>query len=183
MRVTPVRSRSSQALGVAASSRNGSSPAHGQTGGRWRRLALLFVYAWMVYTLIQGGSLLTREPYLQTLHVAPRAAQGGALDGYAQTLIKLERTLPYDQRVLVVWRRPSAGVVGFWYGYFWATYWLYPRRVDIVTDPSGIQSSYGVVLDVRSVDQPDVAPPPNFTVTATYEYADQVVTVLREPHA
>jgi hypothetical protein len=147
---------------------------------RRRQIALLLLYAWAVYSLVQGGSLILREPYMQVLATAPRAAQGGVGDGYAQTLIKLERSLPYDQRVLLVWRRPEKGVVGFWYGYFWATYWLYPRQVDIVTDRAAAPATaYGIVLDVRSADQsqPDAAA--GYFIDSTSTYPDQVITVLR----
>jgi len=150
--------------------------------GRARRIALVFLYAWTVYTLIQGGALLVREPYLHVLATAPRAVQEGAGYGYAQTLIKLERTLPYDTHVLLVWRRPEKGVVGFWYGYFWATYWLYPRQVDIVTESKAPDSAYGIVLDVRSRSQPEGSPPIGYAVDSTYAYADQVVTVLTAVH-
>ena len=55
-----------------------------------------------------GGNLVISEPYLEALHVAPRAAQGAVGDGYAQTLIKLERTLPAGDHVLLVWRRQDS---------------------------------------------------------------------------
>jgi hypothetical protein len=150
---------------------------------RLHRFALLFVYAWAVYTLIQGGSLLIGEPYLDNLRVAPRAAQGAAGDGYAQTLIKLERTLPAHERVELVWRRTDGGAVGFWYGYFWATYWLYPRQVDIVIDATSIDSAHGVLLDVRSVQDVELVPPPGYAISATYTYPDQVVTVFLRSNA
>jgi len=150
---------------------------------RLRKVTTLFVYTWAVYTLIQGGSLLVREPYLDNLRVAPRAAQGAAGDGYAETLIKLERTLPAQARVQLVWRRSDGGVVGFWYGYFWATYWLYPRQVDIITDPASIDSAHGILLDVRSREKAELAAPPGYTISATYPYADQVVTVFLKSNA
>jgi hypothetical protein len=150
---------------------------------RLRRVALLFVYAWAVYTLIEGGGVLTSEQYARTLQTAPRAAQGGAGDGYAQALIKLERTLPYGQRVVVVWRRPDKGELGFWYSYFWSTYWLYPRRVDVVTDPGAIAPGFGILLDVRSTSEPELPPPAGYTVVSTYQYPDLLVTVLEAPHA
>jgi hypothetical protein len=154
-----------------------------RTPSRLREFALLFVYAWAVYTLIQGGSLLLAEPYLDNLRVAPRAAQGAAGDGYAQTLIKLERTLPAHERVQLVWRRSEGDAVGFWYGYFWATYWLYPRQVDIITDPASLDSSHGILLDVRSIDKAELAAPPGYTISATYPYVDQVVTVFLKSSA
>lgn len=150
---------------------------------RLRGFALLFVYAWTVYTLIHGGSLLLAEPYLDNLRVAPRAAQGAVGDGYAQALIKLERTLPAHERVLLVWRRSDGDAIAFWYGYFWATYWLYPRQVDIVTDPASLDSSHGILLDVRSPDKAGLAPPPGYTISATYVYVDQVVTVFLKSSA
>lgn len=137
-----------------------------------------------LYALIHGGHLVTSESYIQALHVAPRAAQGAAGDGYAQTLIKLERTLPAGDRLLLIWRRQdSQPAIGFWYGYFWATYWLYPRTVDIVTSAGSSGGNYTTLLDVRSTCVPEIEVPVGYAVTTTYTYPDQVVTVLRRDHA
>src|SRR5919198_3443739 len=124
---------------------NDSAPRHAQMRSRTRRFATLFVYAWTIYTVIQGGALLTNEPYVHTLQTAPRAVQGATGDGHAQTLIKVQRTLPYEEKVLVIWRHPESGELGFWYGYFWGTYWLYPRRVDFVTDAKAIPPGFGIL--------------------------------------
>jgi hypothetical protein len=157
---------------------------HRATTGYRRGIALVFVYVWAVYALVQAGNLVTSENYFQALHVAPRAAQGAAGDGYAQTLIKLERTLPAGDHVLLVWRRQDTQpAVGFWYGYFWATYWLYPRTVDIVITAGPVDGSYTTLLDVRSTGTPEIEVPAGFSVNATYTYPDQVVTVLRRDHA
>jgi hypothetical protein len=150
---------------------------------RTRRFATLFVYAWTIYTVIQGGALLTNEPYVHTLQTAPRAVQGATGDGYAQTLIKVQRTLPYEEKVLVIWRHPESGELGFWYGYFWGTYWLYPRRVDFVTDAKAIPPGFGILLDVRAVGEADLSPPPGYSVIDVYSYPDQVVTILEAEHA
>lgn len=187
MRTIQVRDKPQRVAAAGSPAVNGGpsseAPRAGRTTNRLRGFALLFVYAWAVYTLIQGGSLLVDEHYLDNLRVAPRAAQGATGDGYAQTLIKLERTLPAHDPVQLVWRRSDGGAIGFWYGYFWATYWLYPRQVDIITDPASIDPLHKILLDVRSSEKAELTPPPGYTISAVYPYTDQVVTVFLKSDA
>ena len=140
-----------------------------------RLVTIAFVTAWAVRSLIVSGDQVLNEHFRSVLTTPPWVAQAKAGNGFEQSLVRIRADLPAGDRVIVVWTNPP----DYYYAFFWSTFWLFPRRVSVVT---GVNLSQGpeadALVDVRASSEP----PPNFTgfkLVQDYTYSDYVVTTYR----
>ncbi len=137
-----------------------------------RRVAIVFVTAWAVRSLIVSGDAVLNEHFRSALVTPPWATQAVSGDGFEQSLIHIRDSLPSGDRVVVVWNNPP----DYWYAYFWSTFWLFPRKVTIATtfNPPSLQDADALMV----VRRPLEAPPDfgGFTPSKVYLYPDYVVT-------
>jgi len=124
---------------------------------------------------VSGGFLLG-EHYRAVLQTPPAVSQSVAADSFAQSLLRINSSIPPRDNVLVFWRNPDPD---FFYVFFWATYWLYPRKVSVTTSfGPGVSASAETLVYVRRPNEPAVFLP-GFAAKAVIEYPDLIVTTYR----
>jgi hypothetical protein len=140
-----------------------------------RLVTIFFVTAWAVRSLIVSGDQVLNEPFKSVLVTPPWVTQARSGDGFEQSLIRIRTDLPASDRVIVIWTNPP----DYYYAYFWSTFWLFPRRVSVV---SGVNTSQEpdaeALMDVRRPFEPQPTFP-GFSLVAAYSYPDYVVTTYR----
>lgn len=115
--------------------------------------AVVFITAWAVRSLVVMGADMLDERYTAMLTRPPSEAQATASDAFAQSLLKINSTIPPQATVLVFWQvhnyfQPLS------YGFYWSTFWLYPRQVTVSDRPDdALYPTSQVVVQVRSGDQ------------------------------
>jgi hypothetical protein len=139
---------------------------------------VVFVTAWAIRSLIVTGATVLDGHVTSLLETSPPQAQGAIGDPVADTLLKIDHSIPPHASVLVFWEVPDYwGGISF--GQFWPTFWLYPRKVTLTDNfTDALTPTTDVVIQVRSPDQVALTPNgytqtfdayyPNVTVT-TYE--------------
>jgi hypothetical protein len=135
-------------------------------------LAIVFVAAWAIRSLIVTGDAVLNQHPRQLLTTRPATAQVAASDNFTQSLIRASDSLPKTEKVLVYWSNPPDRQ----YLFFWATYWLFPRPVTVTTSiDASLISAANVILVVRRPNdpEPDLS---GFTASATDTHPDLVVT-------
>jgi hypothetical protein len=139
-----------------------------------RRLTVVFVAAWAIRNLIVTGDAVLNEHYGQVLRTAPAITQVAMADSFTQSLIRADHSLPKTSRIIVYWRNPPA----LDYFFFWSTYWLYPRRVTVVTRiDASVPIDADAVLTVRKPNEPEPGLT-GFVPTVTDTHPDLVVTTF-----
>lgn len=137
-----------------------------------RRATILFITAWAVRSLIVSGDAVLNEHFGSALRTPPWVVQATAGDGFEQGLVRIRASLPANESVAVVW--PNAP--DYYYAYFWSTFWLFPRKVNVYTslDPAQLSGANAVVL-VGPPDQPapDIV---GFHPAAAYSFSDHLVS-------
>jgi hypothetical protein len=141
-------------------------------------VTIVFVSSWAIHSLIFTGSTVLNGPYSALLHKSPPATQSAYADPFAQTLLKIDQRIPARASVFVYW-----GVPIYWggvnYGYFWSTFWLYPRKVTVSEyPPYGLGPPADVVVQVRSPEQQPLAPK-GYTVLSEDRFPNLTVTTYR----
>jgi hypothetical protein len=145
---------------------------------RWpAALGVTFVAAWAIRSLIVTGGIVVAEDYKTALTTEPRRTQAIAGDPFAQSLLKIDRRLPRQDRVVVIWDNPDlpAG-----YAFFWATYWLFPRPVTVTVDrESAFLGQFDSLIDVRPPDHAGLNAPDSYAVDSADTYPRLTITTYR----
>jgi hypothetical protein len=144
-----------------------------------RTLGLALIALWALHTLIVTGSLLLDEHYGQLLRGTPEGAPRAPLTDLIQNSTPdLTSNLPAKGSVLVV--VDPQELPGF--AYFWLTYWLYPRRVDITGDPAATTTtSDDAIVYFQRRDAPSLQAPDRYRLVSDDPGADggQIVIFVR----
>jgi len=140
------------------------------------RLTVLFVAVWAIRSLAETGHDTLNEHYLTVLKTPPSVTQSMVGTGLDQSLLKIDQAIPRTARVAVIWSDPTPD---YWGVFFWSTYYLYPRRVEVAPTPfPDLVSRADAIVFVRRPDQPPLAFV-GFTPASSDEYPDVVVTTYR----
>jgi hypothetical protein len=139
------------------------------------RLAILFAAAWAVRSLIVSGDAVLNEPFQSVFVTPPRVTQAKAGDGFEQSLLRIDATIPPTDRVVVLWVDPPYES----YVFFWSTYWLYPRKVTVVGSLDRVAlTPADTLVDIRLPAETEPVVSGYYHVT-DYSHSDYVVTVYR----
>lgn len=143
------------------------------------RLAVFFVAVWAIRSLIVMGTATMNEHYRTVLRTPPSVTQSAAGTSFDQSLFKIDQVIPRTARVAVIWAYPTPDS---WSVFFWATYYLYPRRVAVAStlDPDLVNRTDAIVF-VRGPDEPPLSVE-GFTLASRDVYPDVVVTTYRRDH-
>jgi len=140
------------------------------------RLTVLFVAVWAIRSLAETGNATLNEHYRTVLKTPPSVTQSMVGTGFDQSLLKIDQAIPRTARVAVIWSDPTPD---YWGVFFWSTYYLYPRRVEVAPTPfPDLVSRADAIVFVRRPDQPPLAFV-GFTPASSDEYPDFVVTTYR----
>lgn len=144
-----------------------------------RTVGLALIALWALHTLIVTGSLLLEEHYGQLLRGTPDGAPRAPLTDLIQNSTPdLTSSLPSRGSVLVV--VDPQELPGF--AYFWLTYWLFPRHVDITGDMADTTSTNDdAIVYFQRKDSPSLPVPDRYHVVSGTQGADggQVVIFVR----
>jgi hypothetical protein len=136
------------------------------------RLAIVFIAAWAIRSLIVTGDAVLNQHVRQLLTTSPAAVQLAASDSFTRSLIKADASLPKTDKVAVYWSNPPDQQ----YLFFWSTYWLFPRHVTVATqlDPSLVSTANAILVVTRpNAPQPDLN---GFAASARDTQPDLVMT-------
>jgi hypothetical protein len=137
-----------------------------------RRATIVFVTVWAVRSLIVSGDALLHEHLRSVLTTSQWATQATSGDGFEQSLIRIRASVPASDKVLVVWANPP----DYYYAYFWSTFWLFPRKVDVVSSltPPQLGEADTVVSVRRAFErQPEFA---GYRLATVDAFPDYIVT-------
>ena len=139
------------------------------------RLAVVVLAAWAVRSLIVTGGAVLNESFGVVLTTPPRATQATSGNGFEMSLLQINASIPALVWILVVWVDPP----DYSYVFFYSTYWLYPRKVTVVTslDPSAITPA-DTLVDIRLPWEPEPSTD-GYQRVKVYSYSDHVITVFR----
>ena len=135
-------------------------------------MAIVFVTVWAVRSLIISGDAVLNEHLRSALATSPWVTQANSGDGFEQSLVRIQGSIPTSDRVIIVWFNAP----DYSYAFFWATFWLFPRKVAVVSslDP-GRQGQADAVVSVRTPSEPQPVFSEFHPVTV-YTFPDYVVT-------
>jgi hypothetical protein len=143
------------------------------------RITVLFVAVWAIRSLVVIGSATMNEHYRTVLKTPPSLTQSITGTSFDQSLFKIDRVIPRTARVAVVWADPSPD---YWSVFFWATYYLYPRRVaEASTSVPELVNRTDAIVFVRRPEEPPMTVE-GFTLAATDTYPDLTVTTYLRDH-
>jgi hypothetical protein len=125
-----------------------------------RVLGVALLAFWTLHTVVITGQVLLDGHYGELLRGHPYAAVRAPLPDLIQDATpSLVRSLPAGGRVLVI--VDPHELHGF--AYFWLTYWLYPRHVDISEDLSAAATtSARSIVYFQRADDPDLTTPAGY---------------------
>lgn len=148
-----------------------SSP---RRAGLLARLAVVFLAAWALRSLIVTGGAVLNEPFRSVLATPPWSTQRTSGNGFEMSLLQINASIPASDRVLVAWIDPP----NYSYVFFYATYWLYPRKVTVVTslEPAALTAA-DILVDIRLPAEPEPTIE-GYQRVKVYGYSDHVVTVF-----
>lgn len=130
---------------------------------------MTLIALWALHTLIVTGSLLLDEHYGHLLAGTPDGAPRAPLTDLIQDSTgDLTANLPAKGSVLVV--VDPQELPGF--AFFWLSYRLYPRHVDISGDPSSAASTNDdSIVYFQRPDAPDLAVPDRYRLASSAQAA------------
>jgi hypothetical protein len=140
-------------------------------------LGVTLIAAWAIRSLIVTGGLVITEDYKTVLRTEPSRTQALAGDPFAQSLLMIDRRIPKQDRVVVVWDNldfPTG------YVFFWATYWLLPRPVTVTMEPgsAGLGSPDSIIY-VLAPDHASLNVPDGYRLDSSYPYPQLTVATYR----
>jgi hypothetical protein len=125
-----------------------------------RVLGVALLVFWTLHTVVITGRLLLDTHYVDLFKGHPQGAVRAPLSALIQDATPgLVHTLPPSGGVLVL--VDSQELDGF--AYFWLTYWLYPRHVDVSGDQSSAATtSARSIVYFQRPDSPDLTTPTGY---------------------
>jgi hypothetical protein len=129
-----------------------------------RALGVALLVLWTLHTVVVTGPLLLSAHYVDLLRGTPQGALRAPLGNPIQDATPaVVASLPPQGDVLAL--VPASEVDGF--AYFWLTYWLYPRHVEISADlaRASTTSATGIVYFQRP-GAPALNPPADYVPRA-----------------
>jgi len=125
-----------------------------------RVLGVALLILWTLHTVVVTGRMLLDTNYKNLLSGAPRDVVRAPLSDLIQDATPdLVRSLPARDPVLVLVDSQELG--GF--AYFWLSYWLYPRQVDVSGDLSAAMTTRaGSIVYFQRPDSPDLTAPSGY---------------------
>jgi hypothetical protein len=132
-----------------------------------RVLGVALLVLWTLHTVVITGRILLDSHYTDLLRGDPQGAVRAPLGDLIQDATPgLVHSLPANGGMLVLVDSQEVG--GF--AYFWLTYWLYPRHVDVSGDLSAAATTTaaGIVYFQRSGS-------PDLTIPAGYQLQSDTV--------
>jgi hypothetical protein len=140
-------------------------------------LAVTFIAAWTIRSLIVTGGIVVTEDFRTVLRTEPSRTQALAGDPFAQSLLMIDRRIPKQDRVVVVWDNVDfpAGYV-----FFWATYWLSPRSVTVTMESGSAGPGwFDSIIYVLAPDHANLNVPDGYRLDSSYPYPQFTVTTYR----
>jgi hypothetical protein len=125
-----------------------------------RVIGVALVVLWTLHTVVVTGRILLDSHYKDLLSGNPQAAVRAPLSDLIQDATpSLVHTLPAHGSVLAIVDRQELG--GF--AYFWLTYWLYPRQVDVSGDlNAATTTSASSIVYFQRPGSPDLTTPDGY---------------------
>lgn len=125
-----------------------------------RVLGVALLVFWTLHTVVITGKLLLDSHYADLLNGHPQAAVRAPLSDLIQDATPgLVQSLPSTGAVLVL--VDPQELEGF--AYFWLTYWLYPRHVDVSGDMgAAATTSARSIVYFQRPDSPDLTTPSGY---------------------
>ena len=127
-----------------------------------RALGVALLVLWTLHTVVVTGPLLLSAHYADLLRGTPQGALRAPLgDPIQDATPAVVASLPAHGDVLAL--VPASEVDGF--AYFWLTYWLYPRHVEVRADldAASTTSASGIVYFQRP-DAPSLNTPAGYVL-------------------
>lgn len=129
-----------------------------------RGLGVALVVAWTLHTVVVTGPLLLNAHYTDLLRGTPRDAVRAPLsDPIQDSTPRVVTLLPARGDVLAL--VATSEVDGF--AWFWLTYWLYPRHVELSVDLSAAATTQTMsIVYFQTPDAPGLTTPAGFVLRA-----------------